>query len=345
MNQLAHASSFCLLVVATAVAQGMPEPAPELQKLAGLVGTWSGSGTMTEPGGAKTKWTTSGTCRWALNGHFLQMDWRIDFDGQEVPMIKHGFLGWDREHQRYVDVKIDNGGAVGLDEVHVMGDGSLVEFLQMNHPGMAFALRSTFLPKGEQLRHTIDVLMPDGPSLAMLDATFTRGGKGYAGGDAAPFPGAKPSLALAKLNRSAGVYKTEGEMVVLPGQPAVKITGTDAFATRFGGMVLHGHTEGEAEGLPGQYVGEVYWGHDAKQDCLVGVYVSNMGEAMAMQARWTADGRLLATTAALYQGQPMVQRMLMDFTDTGAAKGAVAHSILGTAAPFESFRATYTPKK
>jgi hypothetical protein len=134
-------------------------------------------------------------------------------------------------------------------------------------------------------------------------------------------------------------------MVMMPGQPATKITGTDAFRTAYGGMVFVGTTVGAAEGMPGKYSAEVFWGHDAARDCLVGVYVSNMGEVMQMDSRWTADGRLLTTSNALFMGQPTVQRMLMEFDADGAAKGASCHSIAGTAAPFESFKATYTKKK
>jgi hypothetical protein len=66
---------------------------------------------------------------------------------------------------------------------------------------------------------------------------------------------------------------------------------------------------------------------------------------MKMDARWADDGQLLATAKGSLQGQPSVQRMLMQFTGEGAAASAVSHTILGTAAPFESFRATYMRRK
>src|SRR5690606_10709181 len=121
-----------------------------------------------------------------------------------------------------------------------------------------------------------------------------------------------------------------GTMVMMPGQPPAKVTGTDTFAPAFGGMVFVGTTVGEAEGMPGKYSAEVYWGHDPARDCLVGVYVSNMGEVMQMDSRWAQDGKLITTSSGLFMGQPMVQRMLMEFDADGAAKSVSSHAIVGT---------------
>jgi hypothetical protein len=44
------------------------------------------------------------------------------------------------------------------------------------------------------------------------------------------------------------------------------------------------------------------------------------------------------------RGQPMAQRMLLSFDAAGRAAGAVSHTLIGAAEPFESFRATYTAR-
>ena len=111
------------------------------------------------------------------------------------------------------------------------------------------------------------------------------------------------------------------------------------------GVLFHGRAEGAAEGMPGKYVGEVFWAHDPRRRGLVGVYLSNMGEIMSMDGRWTADGQLLSTANGLYMGKVMVQRMLMQFGSDGAAKSANAHTIVDTAAPYESFQAKYERAK
>lgn len=44
-------------------------------------------------------------------------------------------------------------------------------------------------------------------------------------------------------------------------------------------------------------------------------------------------------------GKVMVQRMLMQFGPAGEAKSATAHTIVDTAAPYESFQAKYERAK
>lgn len=349
MIPLTRASSFvvplCLALLARAQ-DGMPSPAPELQKLAPFVGHWTGSGTMTEPAGVVTRWTAIGSYAWCLGGHFLQKDFQITFAGMAAPLVFRGYLGWDRENRRYVDATVDNGGQVRMQEMRLLPDGSQLEMTVQDQEGMPYAERSLSKVEGDAMTHTIDMLMPSGASLTIVDGKFTRGGKPFEGAfDGPTWMGARAHESFAKLTRSAGVYDVQGEMVMMPGQPATKIAGTDTFRTVFGGTVLHGRTEGEAAGMPGKYLGEVFWGHDAKRGCVVGIYVSNMGEVMQMDARWSPDGKLVSTSSALFQGQPAVQRMVMEYDATGAAKSAVNHSIVGTEPPFESFRATYAKRK
>jgi len=203
-----------------------------------------------------------------------------------------------------------------------------------------------FAVKGDTLTHTVDLLLPQGPSLAMVAGSFRRGGEGFAGNfDSPAFNGATPHADLSRLTKSAGDYKTEGQMVMAPGSPPIKIGGVDRFRPVFGGVIFYGHTEGAAEGMPGKYVGEVFWAHDPRRRSLVAVYLSNMGEIMSMDGRWTTDGQLLSTSNGLYMGKVMVQRMLMQFGTDGAAKSANAHTIVDTAAPYESFQAKYERAK
>ena len=49
------------------------------------------------------------------------------------------------------------------------------------------------------------------------------------------------------------------------GMPPIRIGGVDQFRPVFGGVIFHGHTEGAAEGMPGKYVGEVFWAHDPRR--------------------------------------------------------------------------------
>ena len=342
-----RSSSLLSLVLATPLfGQQAPPPAAQLQKLAPLVGSWTGSGAMNEPAGVTTKWTAHGTYRWALDGHFLREDFAVTFEGMPVPVVMHGYLGWDRENGHYVHLMVSSSGQSSLRRIEVGNDGAMTELSLQQQGPMHYAERSVFTVQGDRLRHTVDLLMPQGQSLAMVDGTFTRSDKPFDGAfDSAPFMGRKPHADITRLCRSAGAYGVKGELVMAPGQPTMAISGTDTFRAVFGGTVLHGHTEGEVAGMPGKYLGEVFWAHDEAANRLAGLYVSNMGEVMSMAAWWTADGQLCALSSGLFQGQPAAQRTLLQFDAEGAAKSAASHSLTGSAAPFESFRATYTRQK
>jgi hypothetical protein len=211
--------------------------------------------------------------------------------------------------------------------------------------GMQYAMRSVFTHKGDTLGHTVTMLMPAGPSMDIVDSEFRRGGDGFAGApEQKPFMDAKPHAHLARLARSAGSYTVKGSMKMAPDAPLMGIGGTDVVTADYGGMVLHVRSLGTAEGMPGEYQGDVFWAFDERARCLVGAYVSNMGDVMKMEARWAPNGKLLATANALWMGEPMVQRMVMEFDEQGASIKATSHSIVGSSVPYESFQSTYQKK-
>jgi hypothetical protein len=340
------AAPFLLLVAILPAQDAPPGPAPELQKLTPMLGNWTGGGVMNEPGGPSTKWTCTGTYAWCLDGHFVQGDFAVRFDGIDGTFVHRTYLGWDRENKRYVAASVNSGGQAYVNELQLLPDGTQVQVSLTKQNGSTYAQRSIVKFAGDVMSHTMHLLLAEGEPLRMIDGKLTRGGDGFTATlDAAAWMGAQAHEQIARLGKSAGVYEVAGEMVMMPGAPPIKIRGTDTFVVRFGGTVLHGKTEGEAEGMPGKYLGDVFWAHDAGRDCISGLYVSNMGEVMQLEARWTPDGKFVATSNALYMGQPTAQRMMMEFAADGAAKSAVNHSIIGTAPPLESFRATYTKKQ
>ena len=211
---------FAVLALATlAPAQEPPKPAAELQQLAAFVGNWQGEGTMTEPGNVVTKWKGIGTYQWALDGHFVREDFRIEFEGMPVPVVMHGYLGWDREQQRFVHLHVSSAGEAALHTMAVAG-GAATSFSLHEQGGMAYSQRMVFAVKGDTLSHTVELLLPQGPSLAMVAGSFRRGGDGFAGNfDSPAFNGAVPHADLARLTKSAGVYQTQGQMVMAPGMP------------------------------------------------------------------------------------------------------------------------------
>jgi hypothetical protein len=338
--------SVLVFLVCARAQDGMPTPAPELKKLEPLIGNWTGSGKMSEPSGEVTEWKARGSYRWCLDGHFVQEDFAIAFTGMAAPLTFRGYVGWDRENQRYVNINANNGGQVQLHEMKFLPDGTMLQIMVQNQQGLPYAERSLFKIDGDSLTHTIDLLMPQGASMTIVDGKFTRGGDALAmAWDGPTWMDAKPHESIARLCKSAGAYDSAGEMVMAPGAPKTKFGGTDTFRAVFGGTVLLGTTEGAAEGIPGKYIGELMYGYSPVRGCIVGIYVDNFGSVMTMDAYWSADGQLIAMTSALFQGQPTVQRSLLSFDASGAVTTAVSHTIVGTAPPFESYRATHTKKK
>lgn len=342
----AAAAIAALAVTAALAAQGAPSPAPELKALVPLHGNWQGTGTATfAPGAPPAKWEARGTYKLSHGGHFVQEDFEIVFDGMPAPMLIRAYLGWDHENARYVSLVANNSGEVRLSTLAVMPDGTLLQVQMQSQEGMPCAERSLIKVDDKTMRHSIEMLLPGGASLTVIDSTFTREGGGYeCAFDAPMFGGKKANADLKRLCKSAGTYQVEGSMVMMPGMPETKIRGTDTGRACWQNSVLHIETVGTAEGMPGEYRGDVFWGRDPVRDCMVGVYVSNFGEVMTMDAQWAKDGKLVATTATKLMGEPSLQRTTMEFDADGHSTKAWSHALIGTNPPLQTFTATYTKK-
>jgi hypothetical protein len=341
----------CILLFAQAVSaqdpMEPPKPAPELAKLAPFVGSWEGSGeAVFGPGAPPTKWKGHGTYRWSHDGHFLQEDFALSFEGLPMPMVMRSYLGWDRERKRYAKAKVVSSGRVELNEFVVLPSGEIYEMLLQHQQGQPYAERSTMKLDGAKLVHSIDLFLAEGDATHVVDATFARTEKPYeAAFDTAPFAGATAHDAMKQLVRMQGSYSVQGSMKMAAEMPSMKIGGVDSFRAVFGGTALHGHSDGTAEGMPGTYVSDVFFAHDEARGCLVGVAVSNMGEIMLMECRFTTDAqKLISIACGTFQGQPMAMRFVMEFDAQGVLSRGSGHTLSGAAEPFESFVATYAKK-
>ncbi|MBK9385353.1 MAG: DUF1579 family protein [Planctomycetes bacterium] len=324
-----------------------PQPAPELSKLAPFVGNWEGAGEATfGPGQPPTKWKGHGTHRWSHDGHFLQEDFVLHFDGLPMPMVMRSYLGWDRERGRYAMIKVTNNGLARLHDLVILPNGAIYEMLVQHQEGVPYAERSMMHVESGKLVHSIDLFMAEGASMKVVDAVFTRSEKPCVAPLEAPaFLGVKLSDAMKKLGRMHGTYATKGTMTMAPGMPPMKIGGTDAFLSIFGGVAMIAHTDGEAEGMPGKYVSDGFFGYDETRGCLVMAAVSNMGEIMQLEYRFTeGDRALIGMMAGSYMGAPTAMRYVMELDEKGALVRGSGHTLSGTAAPFESFAATYAKK-
>lgn len=332
-----------LFVAGAIVAQDAPPgPAPELVKLAPTIGNWEGSGAATfVPGAPPVQWTARGSFRWCLDGHWVQEDFRVDFEGSLAPLVMRGYWGWDRELSRHVELIATNAGDVRVEEVAILPDGAMVQVLKRARGGVPFAQRSLLAVKGDEMRHAIDMLTVDGPSITVIDAKFHRTDHAFDGAwDAKPFENAQPAPAMQRLARCAGEYALTGEFLMAPGAAPIRIEGTDTFRSVFGGTVMHGTTSG----TPGPYRGEVFWAWDPARKCLTAAFVGNMGELSQMDAWFTADGKFLSTSHGTTRGEPMVHRMVMEMDAEGRPKSVLSHMIVGDKPPFEAYHSTYRKK-
>lgn len=346
MQIVASAVVVSLLVLSPVLSaqQGPPSPAPELKALQPLVGNWKGSGTTHEPG-SDSKWTADGSYQWVLGNFWLQEDVAITFEGNPEPLVFRAYVGWDAESKRYVNLSVNSVGELQFHEVEIQADGTMVQMMKQHQGGMTYCERSLLQVKGDKFTHRIDLLLPQGDSSKMIEGTFDR--VDFTLDIPMPkstFMGRPVHDAMQKLAKWAGVYEVQGEMVMMPGTPAMKVRGTDTYTRMFADSVLRAHTEGEAEGMPGKYEAETFFAWDEKRGCLVAGMVSNMGEVGVFEERWTPEGQLVGTIASLYQGQPMLSRSVLTLDGKGCPKGMVSHSMTGAAAPFMNFQATYTKK-
>ncbi|MGK0519579.1 MAG: hypothetical protein ACJAUC_002280 [Planctomycetota bacterium] len=337
---------FSALLVTSVAAQEPPDmsPAKELAKFQPLIGNWEGAGKMMEPTGDSTNWTSKSTYQWVLNKHFVQEDFLIKFEGMDASMTFRNYLGWDRENQRYVTAVATNQGVCRLNTVSILPDGTLMQMITHGLQGVPYIERARIKVTGDSLAMQIDVLMAEDASTMMIDSKLTRSEKSFEcdWGEGA-WMGMAPNEHMNKLRVICGQYETKGEMVMVPGMPAMKITGTDRFEMVWGGNVMHGTTLGLAEGSPEEYESHAFWAWDELRGCISAVFVDNMGQVGQMDVRWVAD-KLVSISSALQMGQPTTQRFVLNLDAKGQLKSGVGHTCMGAMDPFVSFRASYVKK-
>lgn len=326
-----------------AIAQEAPPgPAAELQKFAGLIGHWQGTGTA-NMGPTPSKWRSQSTYAWSLGKHFVQEDSRITFEDMPQPMVFRQYYGWDRENQRYVAVVVNNGGEAMLNEIEMLADGTMLQFSPHSQAGTSYVERSRTRVGGDEIHFSVDLLLPEGASMAVVDGKMKRVARLEPLAEDASAFNATPNPAMTKLARMAGTYDVKGQMVMMPGTPPTKISGTDTMTPQFGGTILHTRTIGHAEGMDEEYEAHNFFAWDANRDRIVSVFVSNMGEVGTMDAHLN-EGLLISTAAATYMGQPCAQRYVLELDADGAPKKGTGHCLIGAVSPYESFSATYTRK-
>ena len=103
-----------------------------------------------------------------------------------------------------------------------------------------------------------------------------------------------------------------------------------------------------AEQLYTQYVSEgvvAFMGWDAQTNCLKNMAFSNYGEACGANVYSVGKKRVVFMNSDVYQGNPMVNRTVSEYSDDGNVIKCWSNSITGDREPERCFEGTYTRTK
>ncbi|MFH0946362.1 MAG: DUF1579 family protein [Planctomycetota bacterium] len=340
---------FCL---ATARAQEeMFQPAPEVQKFAGLVGTWEGSGSvMMSPDGEASEWTSASTYRWVLGGHFLREDTVIRGEGMGEGMAFRGLMGWDRENKRYISYSLSNMGVLNTTEVHWTADDTMVSVSNsMEGSEPAVDRWVTHLGKGA-LRFTGHRAVGAGEFFLHVQGEGKRVStevKEIPTVQGAFMPEAiSGAEEMKRIGVIAGKYQMKGWVIPAAGADPMQISGSETIEPIYGGTALEVVTVGdpapEFPDMTYEGMGWFAWNqHDQRYDT---VFLNSMGELGRGPCWWSGNSTLIMTMESLYQGQPMVGNYIMELGEGGRLKSSFGHSIMGDSEPQKTFEATYIAK-
>lgn len=107
----------------------------------------------------------------------------------------------------------------------------------------------------------------------------------------------QPGPEHAKLKKLVGEYKTEAEMVMAPGQPPQKSSGTQTYQEMLGGRYIHGHYEGEMMGMP--FTGMSLMGYDNQKKKYFTAWVDSMSTGMMVsEGTANASGKVITFTGS-----------------------------------------------
>lgn len=109
----------------------------------------------------------------------------------------------------------------------------------------------------------------------------------------------KPTKEHEWLRQLVGEWTTEGECTGPPGQPPVKMKGTETVRS-IGGFWIHGETKGEVMGMP--FTGLLTLGYDEKGKKYVGTWVDSMNGHL-----WTYEGAVDGKTMTLNSVGPTME--------------------------------------
>jgi hypothetical protein len=352
MKNLLLPALLLLFSAGPALAQepGFPGPAPELARLKAFEGSWRASGTVRFQADApETRWTSKGTAKWVLGGHFLEEQLRVDFapDSNLPPLVFRSFYGFDRERRRYAVATASNLGMLELKDAFWVGEDAFVIQSLTIEDGVPALNRETLKPAKEGYEFTIESARGAGPLVVLVKGSSRRADEGYQIGaaDYGSFfgpPGRERGREMEKFKDAAGAYRVKGTFVMAPGAEPFPIAARETVHSYFQGSVFGHHVAGDPVPDFPRFEGWGFIAWDEANGRYSQVWIDNMGNFGRSNAFWTEDRRLVATTEMLHMGQPMVERSIIDYGEDGKLKRVVSDRITSTHQPERVFEAEYS---
>ena len=328
--------------------EGPPSPASELVKFKPMIGSWEGSGTATmgPPGTPASPWTSKSTCRWILDGHFIQEEVRVDIQGQEKPLLFKSFYGWDREKKQFVVHGVGNEGLVKSGGAFWIDANTLVSTKSGTQDGLPKMSRTITKFSGDTCSFTIEYMQGANPAQVAVQGTLKRADASYSMSSEEAAIGLQPaSDMMKKIHGMVGKYTMKGEMIPAPGAPAMAISSRESCQPLFGGTVLVFHIQGDPTETGYKYESWGFLAHDPEKNCYQEVWVNNMGETGTIDCRWSGEHQLVFTSANTQFGEPGVQRGTLELSETGAIRKASMDRLHKTAKVERAFIGEYTKLK
>ncbi len=323
-------------------------PAKQVQKFAPLVGTWTGSGIVRHaPEGPEETWTSKSSARWALGGHFVREDLRIEMASMPDPLEFCNLYGWDRENERYIVIEVSNLGSARINEVHWTATGKMVTASQSVMQGMPVVERWVTEIGDGKISFVGHEAISDGDFFEHVRGEMTRTNKqptdvGIVDAAFAPEIVATAQKQLKRFAPTLGRYEMTGWFIPTPGAPKMDFTGDETVQAIFGGTVIESISKGDPiEGMPNyEGLGWITW--DDHAGCYRTIYVNNMGEIGDEEGRFIGT-QMVMTSSALRQGQPTCVRGVLEI-DAKGFRSYTAHSLTAALPPQLIFEATYEKK-
>jgi hypothetical protein len=324
-------------------AQEMPKPAPQLAKFEKLAGHWQGGGTATmQPGQPATKWTAVATYQWVMNGFWLQCDTAIEFPGMGTMRFRE-YLGWDGENQRYVNLAVNNMGEGVLGIVHPTDTG-IVMMIPSVRDGQPQCERAITNLGADRIDFAIAFLAASGPAADAVSGELKKVDQVQVPELSAAKAMMPAAPAMARLARMAGTYDVVGEVIMGPGQPAMKIKGRDVITAPFDGSLVMVETKGSSDQGGPPYEAHGFYAWNATDKCYRMLAIDNMGVVVNGDCRLIGQD-LVLMTSGMRMGAPIAARTVLSLDADGHPTKVVNHSLIGTSPPMQDFTGSYTRAK